>query len=83
MNVVNNFGSVQSSVGQSLSGSAEEFWVAAAKDGGSEMYRYEGEPPYIFHYPPGPTNRQGDCLTFSSDDGALVTRVRLRGTFSN
>ena len=41
-NVVNNFGSVQSSVGQTLASSAEEFWVAGRKDAGSEMYRYEG-----------------------------------------
>ena len=77
MNVVNNFGSVQSSVGQSLDGSTEEFWVSAEKDEGSQsMYKYEGEAPHIYHLPPGTENQQGNCLTYTSVNGELIARVK-------
>ena len=77
MNVVNNFGSVQSSIGQILAESPEQFWVNAKKDGdSSSLYKYEGESPYTYHLPPGPENQQGDCLTYSSVNGELITRVR-------
>ena len=77
MNVVNNFGSVQSSIGQVLAQSSEQFWVAARKDGDSgSLYKYEGEAPYTFHLPPGTENQQGDCLTYSSVNGELITKVR-------
>ena len=81
MNVVNNFGSVQSSLGQLLDGSTEQFWVDAEKDDDSQfLYRYQGEEPHIFHLPPGTENQQGDCLTYSSVDGGLITRVRETGS---
>ena len=79
MNVVNNFGSVQSNIGQLLSPSTEKFWVNAQKDpqGSSSLYRYEGESPYTYHLPPGTENHQGDCLTYSSDaNGELISMVR-------
>ena len=80
MNVVNNFGSVQSSIGQSLD-STEQFWVNAEKDDGSQsLYRYEGESPYIYHLPPGTENQQGNCLTYTSLNGELTTRVRKADT---
>ena len=75
--VANNFGSVQSKIGQLLSGSTEKFWVNAQKvQGSTSLYKYEGESPFTYHLPPTAENRQGDCLTYSSDvDGELISMV--------
>ena len=77
--VANNFGTVQSTLGQLLSTSTEKFWVNAQKvpQGSPSLYKYEGESPHTYHFPPGTENRLGDCLTFSSDvdAGELITMV--------
>ena len=76
--MVNNFGTTQSSIGQLLQiHPGEQFWVNAKKEAGSQ-YRYEGEEPHIYHLPPGAENQQGDCLTYGSLNGGLITKVRQR-----
>ena len=78
MNVVNNFGTVQSNIGQLLNASTEKLWVNAQKvaGGSTSLYRYEGVAPYTYHLPPGTENHQGDCLTYSSDaNGGLISMV--------
>ena len=73
MNVVNNFGSVQSSLAQVLDGSTEQFWVNAEKDESSQsLYRYEGEAPHTYHLPPGSENQQAELSTSMS---RIVPRV--------
>ena len=80
MNVVNNFGTVQSNIGQLLNASTEKFWVDAQKVGqaSKSLYRYEGESPHTYHLPQGTENQQGDCLTYSSDgNGELISMVKF------
>ena len=77
MDVVNNFGTVQSKIGEMLNESTEKFWVNAQKEaqGSRSLYKYEGESPHTYHLP-GTGNDQGDCLTYSSDvNGELITMV--------
>ena len=75
--MVNNFGTVQSNIGQMLKGSTGKFWVNAQKEaqGSTSLYKYEGESPHTYHLP-GTGNHQGDCLTYSADvNGELITMV--------
>ena len=75
MAVVNNFGTVQSTIGQLLNSSTEQFWVNAEKvtEGSGSLYRYDGEAPFTYHLP---DTDQGDCLTYSGDQmGLLRTMV--------
>ena len=85
INVVSNVGTVQSKIGELLNASTEKFWVDAQKAAENvsqgSLYSYEGESPYTFHLPPT-GNRQGNCLTYSSDDnGVLITMVSQKFGF--
>ena len=74
-NVVTNFGTVQSKIGELLSASTEKLWVNAQKveQTSGSLYRYEGESPFTYH---STIDHQGDCLTYSSDsNGELISIV--------
>ena len=78
MDVVTDFGTVQSNVGQLLNASTEQLWVNAEKDpqGSKSLYKYEGETPHIYHQT---GKHQGDCLTYSSNvNGELITIVSIQ-----